>query len=68
MRNESPRVEINLAKIPADGNIGGLIFALGTAAIFLIGIPAIRYMFPAAIVAGCGIAFLLHFIHENRVR
>ena len=68
MRNESPRVEINLAKILADGNIGGLIFAIGTAAIFLIGIPAIRYMFPAAIVAGCGIAVLLHFIHENRVR
>jgi hypothetical protein len=68
MRSESPRVEINLAKIPADGNIGGLIFAIGTAAIFLIGIPAIRYMFPAAIVAGCGIVVLLHFIHENRIR
>jgi hypothetical protein len=35
-------------------------------AIFVIGIPAIRYVFPAAIVLGGGIALVLHFIrHET---
>jgi len=34
--------------------------------IFLIGIPAIRYVFPAAVLVGCGVALLLHFIlHET---
>jgi hypothetical protein len=35
-------------------------------AIFLIGIPAIRYVFPAAIVLGCGVALVLHFTGMRR--
>jgi hypothetical protein len=34
--------------------------------IFLIGIPALRYFLPAAIVLGCGVALTIHFIrHET---
>jgi hypothetical protein len=34
--------------------------------IFIIGIPALRFMFPAAIVLGCGVALVIHFIrHET---
>jgi len=41
-------------------------FHTPSAAIFLIGIPAIRYVFPAAVVLGCGVAIVLHFIrHET---
>jgi hypothetical protein len=58
--------EINAAKIPVDGNIGGMIFAASTVIIFLLGIPLLRYLFPAAVVLGCGIAFILHFVrHET---
>lgn len=57
-----PEAQINAAKIPADGNIGGMIFAVGTVVIFFWGIPLLRYMFPAAIILGCGIAVALHFV------
>jgi hypothetical protein len=30
-----------------------------------LGIPLLRYMFPAAIISGCGIAFALHFIRHE---
>lgn len=61
MRSEVSRADIDLAKIPADSNAGGLIFTIATIVIFLIGIPAIRSVFPILIGAGCGVAALLHF-------
>jgi hypothetical protein len=58
--------QINVSKIEAGGGIAGTIFTLAGMAIFLIGIPALRYMFPAAIVLGGGVALMLHFIrHET---
>jgi hypothetical protein len=66
MKDNFSCVEINAARIPVDGNIGGLIFAASTVIIFLCGIPLIRYLFPVAIASGCGIAFILHFFrHET---
>ena len=64
MNDESPRAEINMAKIPVSGGIAGLIFAVGTMAIFVIGIPSIRYMLPASLVLGCGIAAFLRTRHD----
>ena len=56
-----------MSTIPVSGDIAGLVFAAGTVMIFFWGIPEIRYLFPAAIVLGCGIAVVLHFIrHEDR--
>jgi hypothetical protein len=65
--NQVPsRPQINLSKIPVGGGIAGAIFALGSMLIFLIGIPALRYVFPAAIVFGVAVALILHFIrHET---
>ncbi len=61
------RAEIDMAKIPADANAGGLIFAIATIVVFLIGIPAIRVLFPAALLAGGATAVILHFLrHEPR--
>jgi hypothetical protein len=66
MREDTRTPQINMAKIAVGGGIAGAIFAFGSMAIFLIGIPAIRYVFPAAIVLGGGIALVLHFIrHET---
>jgi hypothetical protein len=57
--------EINSAKIQVDANIGGIIFAASTVIIFILGIPLLRYLFPAAIVSGCGIAIILHFVRHG---
>jgi hypothetical protein len=66
-KDDVPRAEIDMAKIPADANAGGLIFAIATMVVFLIGIPVIRLLFPAALVAGGAIAVILHFFrHEPR--
>jgi hypothetical protein len=48
------------------GGIAGAFFAGGGMLIFLVGIPLIRVMFPAAIVLGCGVALVRHFtLHET---
>ena len=66
MKDSLRYAEINVASVQADGNIGGLIFAAATLMIFYWGIPLVRYFFPAAIVLGCGVALVLHFIrHET---
>jgi hypothetical protein len=64
MDEEISRAEIDLARIPADSNVGGLIFAVATVLIFVIGIPAIRSIFPAIIAAGCGVALVLRLTHR----
>jgi len=55
-----------MSKLAVGGGVAGAIFAVGSMLIFLIGIPAIRYIFPAALVLGCGVALILHFMrHET---
>jgi len=66
MREDNPNPQINMSKIVVGGGIAGAIFTVGSMLIFLIGIPVLRYMFPAAITLGCGVALILHFIrHET---
>lgn len=64
MRKESPRADIDLARIPADSNAGGLIFAIATVLIFTVGIPALRPVVPILFAAGCGVAAILRFTHR----
>lgn len=59
MQDETRRADIDLARIPADSNAGGLIFAVATILIFVVGIPAIRAVFPILIAAGCAVAAIL---------
>jgi hypothetical protein len=66
MREETSSPQINMSKLAVGGGIAGAIFAVGSMLIFLIGIPVLRYVFPAAIVLGCGVALILHFMrHET---
>ena len=67
MQHNLPYAEINVAKVPADGNMGGVIFTGSTVMIFLWGIPLARYLFPAAIFFGCGIALVLHFMRHETI-
>ena len=66
MREDTPNPQINVSKIPGGGGVAGAMFAVFSTLIFLIGIPALRYFLPAAIVLGCGVALIIHFIrHET---
>ena len=66
MKEDASTPQINLAKIPVGGGIAGAIFAIGSMAIFLTGIPVLRYIFSVAAVLGCGVALILHFTrHET---
>jgi hypothetical protein len=66
MSESTPSPQINVSKIVAGGGIAGAIFTVSSTLIFLIGIPALRYFLPAAIVLGCGVAAIIHFIrHET---
>jgi hypothetical protein len=56
--------QINVSKIPGGAGVAGALFAVISMVIFLIGIPMLRYMFPAAIVLGCGVALLLRFLRR----
>ena len=65
MREDTSRPQINIAKIPVGSGVAGAIFAVGSMLIFLVGIPMLRVVFPAAIVLGCGVALVLHFIRRE---
>jgi hypothetical protein len=61
MKEDAARPQINASKLIVGGGFLGAIFAVASAAIFLIGIPILRVMFPAAIVLGAGVALILRF-------
>ena len=67
MREDTLNPQINVSKIPGGGGIAGTLFTVISMVIFLIGIPMLRYLFPAAIVLGCGVALVLHFIRHKTV-
>ena len=65
MPEDTPRPEINGAKLRIGGEIVGLIFTVGSMLIFLTGIPALWYIFPAALVLGCVVALVLRSVRRN---
>ncbi|MEO8595322.1 MAG: hypothetical protein ABI759_18515 [Candidatus Solibacter sp.] len=55
-----------MSKIQGGGGVAGSLFAGISILIFLIGIPALRYFLPAAIVLGSAVALVMHFSrHET---
>ncbi len=59
MNKGSPTPQINVSKITGGAGVAGALFVIISTLIFLIGIPALRYFLPAAIVLGCIIALLI---------
>ena len=59
----SPHQGIRIDHIPAEG-VGGLIFALGTVLIFLIGFPPLRPVAAAAAIGGLLLAPILHRLYR----
>jgi len=52
-------------RIAVGGGIMGIVFALGSAVIFLVGLPASRWFLLASIFAGVGVAGLLWVWHKR---
>lgn len=46
------RPEINLSRIPVGGNAGGLIFAVGSVVIVILGLPELRWFLLGAVLSG----------------
>jgi hypothetical protein len=62
----TPRPQINVSKIPGGGGVAGAIFAVICTLIFLIGIPALRYFLPAAILLGGVVALVIRRIRNRK--
>jgi len=58
MRESASSPQINVSKITGSGGVAGALFAVISMVIFLIGIPLLRYMFPAAVVLGGAVALI----------
>jgi hypothetical protein len=58
-----PHAGIRIDHIPAEEG-GGLIFAVGTAAIFLLAFPALVPVVGAAVLGGLALAPLLHRLYR----
>ena len=65
MRDENPSPQINVSKIPGGAGIAGGLFAVSSVIIFLIGIPALRWFLPAAILLGFGVTAAIHFARKR---
>jgi len=59
----SPHQGIRIDHIPAEGT-GGLIFAVGSALIFLMAFPALRPIAAAAVLGGMILAPVLHRLYR----
>lgn len=55
-------------QLPIGGNFPGLVFAAGTALIFLLAIPALWYFSLSALVAGLLIAAALQIAQNRKLR
>ena len=60
MQESVPTPQINVSRIQGGGGAAGALFAAISMTIFLIGIPALRYFLPAAILLGSGVALAIH--------
>jgi hypothetical protein len=65
MESESPHRGITMHRLTGGGNFPGLVFAVGTALIFLLAIPALWFVVIAALAAGFAIAAVFQVVHRK---
>ena len=54
----------NMSKISFSG-VAGLIFTLGSMAIFFVGVPPVRWFLALSLPVGIAVGALLHFAHHD---
>jgi len=64
MESKSPHRGITMHRLPVGGDFPGLLFAVGSALIFLIALPALWYLVVGALAVGLVIAAVLQTIHD----
>ena len=65
MENKSPHRGIDMHRLPVGGDFPGLVFAIGSALIFLIALPALWYLVVGALAVGLVIAAVLQLVHDR---
>jgi hypothetical protein len=65
METKSPHRGITMHRLPVGGDFPGLVFAVGSALIFLIALPALWYLVVGALAVGLVIAAVLQMIHDR---
>ena len=63
--SEHPHRGITMHEMPVGANFPGLVFAIGSALIFLLAIPALWYVVAGAAVVGLLIAAGMQIIHGH---
>jgi hypothetical protein len=58
-RPQKASPQINFSSMDVAGNIGGLIFAVGSVLIVAVGLPSVIWFLFVATIAGCGVAWVL---------
>ena len=66
MENKSPHRGITMHRLPIGGDFHGLVFAVGSALIFLIALPALWYLVVGALAIGLVIAAVLQIVRDKR--
>src|SRR5215469_14613690 len=56
---------INMHKLPVGGGFIGLLFAIGTAVIFILGFPTLWYLVVFSAGLGVAIAVIIRFMHQR---
>jgi len=64
-RDDRMHPGITMHKLPVSGNAVGLLFAAGSMAIFLVGVPSVRVFSLAAIPFGLAVALSLRWFHKR---
>ena len=65
MESKSPHRGITMHRLPVGGDFPGLVFAVGSALIFLIALPALWYLVVGALAVGLVIAAVLQLVHDR---
>ncbi|HET9695501.1 MAG TPA: hypothetical protein VFP40_01460 [Terriglobales bacterium] len=61
---ETPRPDINLSQIKVGGTVGGLIFAVGSMTIFLVGVQGLWLFLVGAIALGAAFASIFYLVRR----
>ena len=63
--SENRHPGINMHKVPVGGGFVGILFAIGSATIFIIGFPALWYFVAFSAGLGVAIALIIRVIHQR---
>ena len=68
MKEKYPHLGITMHQLPIGGNFPGVVFAMGSALIFLLAIPALWYFMMSALVIGLLMAAALQIARNKKPR